>query len=366
MSFGFGVGDIMVVCQLAWKVVVNCRKACGEYDVLTKHAASLHAVLGRLKDEASKPESLLNRNDDERGEDLKKSIEECNKILRVLDNVLEKYNALSEDKRAGRRLWKKVMFGNREVLYLSDLRDKISTYTDVINLQLMLVSMGSQGRVERGISEISHAVPEFRVSLHWIIAKLSGGNEGSVLTSYSGDEESVWRELRRELVLEGFTSPHIRQHKAIIMSYIKELGDRGLLDDPEQPDTLGNETILEVSSGHEPGDAFDVTENIIGIEQSPGERRKEHSDSSDTDSPLEGFLDQPQYISDGDTIELPVRKRQTPVAESQLAKEQVSATSKYYEPEDVLAGASSSSRRNDQDPVLSARSLNPGNRLVEV
>jgi hypothetical protein len=87
--------------------------------------------------------------------------------------------------------------------------------------------MSSQGRVER---EIRNALPEIREPLNWITAKLSAGNEGSILTSYSGDDKGVWKELRRELILEGFASPHISQHKAMIMDYFRELGERGLLD----------------------------------------------------------------------------------------------------------------------------------------
>jgi hypothetical protein len=112
--------------------------------------------------------------------------------------------------------------------------------------------MSSQGRVER---EIRNALPEIRESLNWIIAKLSAGNEGSILTSYNGDDKGVWKELRRELILEGFASPYIRQHKAMIMDYFRELGERGLLDDPGQLDIVdGN---LDV------GQAFDEKQETI-------------------------------------------------------------------------------------------------------
>jgi hypothetical protein len=235
MSLGYGLKGILGVSRLASRVASNCRKACGEHDVLTRDVASLHAVLRRGEDQATKPESLLGRQDDSRKEDIIISIEGCSKALSILDNILEKYNALSEDKRAGKRLWTKIKFGNGEILDLSELRVKISTYTSAITLQLNLISMSSQGRVER---EIGNALPEIRESLNWIAAKLSTGNEGSILTSYSGDDKGVWKELRRELILEGFASLHIRQYKAMIMDYIKELGERGLLDDPGQHDIV--------------------------------------------------------------------------------------------------------------------------------
>jgi hypothetical protein len=72
--------------------------------VSTRDVASLHAVLRRLEDQATKPESLLDQQDDSQKEDLSISIEGCSKVLSILDNILEKYNALGGDKRAGKRL----------------------------------------------------------------------------------------------------------------------------------------------------------------------------------------------------------------------------------------------------------------------
>jgi hypothetical protein len=95
--------------------------------VSTRDVAGLHAVLRRLEDQATKPESLLGRQDDSRKEDLSISIEGCSKVLSILDNILEKYHALSEDKRAEKRLWTKIKFWNGEMQDLSELRVEIST-----------------------------------------------------------------------------------------------------------------------------------------------------------------------------------------------------------------------------------------------
>ena len=60
--------------------------------------------------------------------------------------------------------------------------------------------------------------------------------EGSVLTTYADDDKVVWKEFRKELIGEGFSSVIMRKHKRLIKAYIKELGDRGLLD--ENPDDI--------------------------------------------------------------------------------------------------------------------------------
>ena len=61
MSFGYSVGDIVSLVQLAWKTVQNSRKACGEHDEFTQEASSLHVVLQRLEKETSKSDSPINR-----------------------------------------------------------------------------------------------------------------------------------------------------------------------------------------------------------------------------------------------------------------------------------------------------------------
>jgi hypothetical protein len=113
---------------------------------------------------------------------------------------------------------------------LSELRIKISTYTSAITLHLNLTCLGSQGRVER---QINSSLPEIQQSINWITAKLSTIGDGTSLTSYIGDDKSFWRELRRELVTEGCSSSQIKQHRQMIVDYIKELGERGALDEPQ-------------------------------------------------------------------------------------------------------------------------------------
>ena len=66
----------------------------------------------------------------------------------MLDGILEKYNALSEEKRSVRKLWKNVKFGNGEMLDLAEIRLKIATSTSALTLFLNLLSIGSQGKVE--------------------------------------------------------------------------------------------------------------------------------------------------------------------------------------------------------------------------
>jgi len=250
MSFGYSVGDFLALTQLAWKVVQSSRKACGAHDDLTREVTSLHLVLHRLQLEVSKPESLINRKDDNRRKELAVLSRDCNRVLRVLSQILEKYNALSDEERSFTKLWQRIRFGNGEMQDLTEIRQKISTYTSAITLFLNLLLIGSQGRVERYMDSQGGELKGMRDSLNWITASLQAKTrEGSVLTSYAEDDKTFWKDFRRELIKEGFSSAVLSRHKAVIKEYVMELGSRGALDDLQHND---EEAFIQAESSMSP------------------------------------------------------------------------------------------------------------------
>lgn len=246
MSFGYAIGDFLLLTQIAWDVVQNSRKACGAHDELTSEVTSLHIVLRRLEVEVSKPNSILTRGDDDgdRREELAQLSGDCRRVLRVLDGILEKYNALSEEKRSVTKLWKRVQFGNGEMLDLAELRLKVVTSTSALTLFLNLLSIGSQGKVETYMENQGGELREMRRSLNWITASMQAKSpataEGSILTNYAGDDKAIWKDLRRELIREGFSSEVLKKHKETIKEYVMELGNRGALDDIEENSKITN------------------------------------------------------------------------------------------------------------------------------
>ena len=184
MSFGYSVGDALFLTQIAWKTVQNSRKACGEHDELTREVASLHLVLQRLEQELRKPESVIHQNDDYL-EELTVLADGCGKVLRVLDKILLKYNALSEQERSRRKLWQRVRFGNGEMADLADIRSRLVFYTSSTSLFLNMLSLGSMGRVEQQMNHAGGELKEIRLAVNSITAHLMAADrEGSVLTAY--------------------------------------------------------------------------------------------------------------------------------------------------------------------------------------
>lgn len=243
MSFGFSISDFVSLTQLAWHTVQNARHACGAHDELYREVNSLYIVLQRLRHEADKSESLINLQDDSRQEELDGLLRGCTKVLKTLAQILEKYNGLSDEKRRVTKLWQRIKFGNNEMVELSTLRLQLSTHTNAITLFLNLLSLGSQGKVEQHMRSHGEDLRQLQHSVNWLLASQQGAmKEGSVFTSYDNDDKLFWRELRRELVKEGFSSSTLHKYKSLIKDYVVELGNRGALDDPDQDLRLNSET----------------------------------------------------------------------------------------------------------------------------
>ena len=244
------MSDIALLVRLAYKTAEGARTACGEYDELTREVTGLHNVLNRLDREARKPSSFLNRPGEAYKQELEPLSSRCKHVLTQLDTILVKYNALSEQERSVRKLWKQVRFGTGAVADLADLRSKIASCTDSLSLFINLVSLGTIGEVERKMNQAGGDLTDIKIAVNGITARLSAtaGREGSVLTAYTNDDKDAWRELRRGLVKDGFRGSLVRKHMKTIMAYVKELGSRGALDGF---DDLGCEEGSDMPSRHD-------------------------------------------------------------------------------------------------------------------
>ena len=245
---------MLLLTQLAWNITQNTRKACGEYDELTRETSRLHAILQRLEQEVAKPNSPINRPGDTSKQQLEHIASDCGHVLEQLDKIVAAYAALTEEKRSARKIYQKVRFGNGQMADLSDLRLKIILYTSEMQFYMNLVTMGTVGEIEQQMTKDGGVLNDIKIAVEKKTAHsvLSGANvEGSMMTRYNDDDTSFWRSLRRELVKEGLPSAALHKHKHIIKEYVKELGARGVLDDdsPEknehQHDSDGNSDMLE-------------------------------------------------------------------------------------------------------------------------
>ena len=235
MSFGFSIGDVFILSNLAWRVVQKSRKACDEHENLTREVSALQTILQRLEQETENPESPINvgTSGNPNREELRVILADCEKLLRVLDDVLNKYNALSEQERSRRKVWQKVKFGNGEMANLSDLRSKVLFFNSSITFYLNILSMETVGRIEQEMNKSGGILRDIQSAVNSLTIKMISQDckDGSVSTNYSDDVGAMWRGFRKELRQNGFSDSIVRKHKRLMLDYIKELGDRGFLDE---------------------------------------------------------------------------------------------------------------------------------------
>ena len=233
MNFGTSAGDIILILQLAWNTLQGAKQACGEHDELTCEVRSLHNALARVQLEMSR--SLAGQENEERRKELDEQVAGCEGVLRIIDSVLKKYNALGDDKKKGKRLWQKIRFGNGEMRDLSEIRSKLLAHTTAITLSLSAYTFGPLSRVEKELQNQGGDLRGIRGSINWIVANMTASQgtagEGSVWTAYENDDKQFWRDLRRQLHKEGFSETILQTNRDLLMAYVEELGKRGGFDE---------------------------------------------------------------------------------------------------------------------------------------
>ena len=229
MSFEVTARDLSNLFQLAWKVVDSCRQVCGEQEPLTRELASLYVVVSQLQDEAEKPDSSLYWQDDISRDELDSTIYGCRKLLKALDQVLAKYASSRRRGSARKGLFKKIQFGNGEVWLMRDILEDLATHKAALSLNMRLLTPSSRGSVEWPLGK---KFPGMQQSLHWMMAKINSSHDGSSLSSsYSDDEKTVWKEIRRGLVREGWSRRDVKKHRRAIKAYVKNVGWSDTFDD---------------------------------------------------------------------------------------------------------------------------------------
>jgi hypothetical protein len=174
-------------------------------------------VLRHLKYEVEAPDSPLNRDHSIWGRQLAPIIGDCDFTLRKLDELLQKYGRLGSDgggnsPSSPRILWDKVRFGSNEMDQLGTIRVKLISHKTSLTLFLDTIQLHESGKMSTTLDNHGGQLDVILDKVDSIAARM-GQKSGSVMTSYDDDDKEVWKQFRRELVSEGFSSSVLQQHK---------------------------------------------------------------------------------------------------------------------------------------------------------
>lgn len=225
MSFGISPSDLIIVVTFCRTLYRRCRDAGGEYDEISREVRGLHTVLKHLKFEVEASDSPLNRDHSIWGKQLAPIVGDCNYTLRELDGLLEKYGRLAGvDKlpSSSRTLWEKVKFGSGEMDQLGGIRVKLISHKTSLTLFLDTIQLHESGKLTTALDNQSGQLDTILDKVDKIAARMCQ-KSGSIMTTYEDDDKEVWKQFRRELVAEGFSSEVLHKNKVFSLRKIETI-----------------------------------------------------------------------------------------------------------------------------------------------
>ncbi|KAK6083476.1 multiple ankyrin repeats single KH domain (pfs domain-containing protein) [Seiridium cupressi] len=209
MSFGVGLGDVVLLCRLAWDVYITCKESSDDFRRLATEVASLHVVLKETEVYINEFTEL----DASRKNRLEILTNGCSSTLQDLEKLLKHYESLGTQ---AQRTWDRMRFGMED---LADVRSRIVSNVTMLTAFNSTLANSSTSRIEKRLNKF---IAEVR----------AGFREGSVVTTPDVTENiespDVWNQLRRELEDIGISASIMEENHEYISSWMRNAIRQGL------------------------------------------------------------------------------------------------------------------------------------------
>jgi hypothetical protein len=199
MSFGASPADIIAVVTLCKTLYRECRAAGGEYDEISHEVRSLHTVLRHLKYEVEVPASPLNRDRSIWAPRLAPTIADCNSTLKQLDALVRRYGRKGSASGSG-----KPKFGSDEMDQLGTIRVKVISQKRSLTAFLDSIQLPP--------SDMAATLDNSTGQLDMILDKVDA-IAARLGQRHDDDNREAWKQFRRELIAEGFSSEVLQQNE---------------------------------------------------------------------------------------------------------------------------------------------------------
>lgn len=231
MSFGCGVGDLVVLGTLTWKLYKNCKESSTEFKRISSEVASLHVVIKETEEYVQETQGL----GQSRCARLTILIDGCKDVLVELEKLLNSYESLGTQ---AQRTWDRMRWGLEE---LADVRSRIISNTTLLTaFNCSLAKYLSPPSLEQEWANrrysYSSSTTRIEIRLNKFIQEVRGGlREGSVITSSDVaeniDSEDIWHRLGRELEDVGISASVVQENHAYISNWLKTAISNGMLEE---------------------------------------------------------------------------------------------------------------------------------------
>ncbi|CZR65079.1 uncharacterized protein PAC_14979 [Phialocephala subalpina] len=214
MSFGYSIGDLIAVGELALRIYREYRDAPAQFAAIAIEVGSLHLTLKDVDNTIQDNEMPVNKK-----ADLMQIVDGCKAVLTDLDNLLQKYKNIGKKTRWS---WDRLRWHQSDI---QDMRARIISSTGLLNTFNLSLTSSATSRIEKQLVQL-------RLEIQ------TGKREDSVITVDSmkaaqGGDEDIWREISRELEDAGITEEMINKHREFIAIWVVNAINSGQLD--EQP-----------------------------------------------------------------------------------------------------------------------------------
>ncbi|ORY14912.1 hypothetical protein BCR34DRAFT_598818 [Clohesyomyces aquaticus] len=218
MSFGFSVGDFILLTEYAWQLYERCRDAPKKYGDLATEVQHLHAVLDETRiylTEADKENQIPASS--RRLASLVSARRACETTLAELDEFLAKSTSLATRQRRFIEMWKFVIKDSES------LQAKLRSNRDLLQLSMVSLTSLSVTHIRKNLDII---VKEYR----------TGAREPSVLSYAIMDnkpieQEELLEQITVDLEDKDVHPDNIDLNKPFLLQWLSKLAAEGGLEE---------------------------------------------------------------------------------------------------------------------------------------
>ena len=215
MSFGFGVGDIMAISGLALQVYTAYKDAPDDYRNISDEVNSLRIIINKA---ARHFESItLSSQIQQEGKEV---LEGCQNVLKDLDALIKKYNALASANTS--QVFRRIKLGTEDIV---TLRARLTSNIVLLNsfIQRLDITITITITIEY-IMLIFHRscdVYELRVQVDKLVLRRTSSRDSLVSLPGSIRTKNVYKNFIKGLFESGVTAEMIKSNEKEIQNMLK-------------------------------------------------------------------------------------------------------------------------------------------------
>ena len=243
MSFGYSV-DIMAISGLALKVYTAYKDAPDDYRNIADEVKSLHIII----EEATRhfESTTLSNKKQQRGKEV---LEGCQNVLKDLDTLIEKYNALAPTNANTSQVFRRIKLGTEDIV---TLRARLTSNTILLNgfiqrLDIATITIEYIILISRHSCD-SHKLDKMQAQLDKLVLRRTSSRDSLISFARSINTKKVYRNFCKGLFESGVTAEMIK-------------GKEKEIHDMFKPRNATTSSQIEASSHIEVSSQIDVSTN---------------------------------------------------------------------------------------------------------